>query len=89
MESVYVCHRIDCVPRRWSDAAASMATDGAKRIGDSGGALFGIWRSQIGLPRDTVIAITVWPDDKTATEKAPLLEKGFSTIRASAFELLR
>lgn len=88
MSSVYVCHRIDCVPRRWSDAAASMASDGAERIGKEGGALFGLWRSQIGLPRDTVIALTVWPDEESATDKAPLLQQGLATVRASGCEVL-
>ena len=32
MDSIFICHRIDCAPRRWKDAAASMVTDGAERI---------------------------------------------------------
>lgn len=88
MDSIFICHRIDCAPRRWKDAAASMVTDGAERIKKSGGSLYGLWRSQIGLPRDTVIAITVWPDINLANENASLIDRGLATVRASGHELL-
>ena len=73
MSDIYVHHRIACAPRAWNDVAGRLTTDGATRIAGVGGALYGIWRSQIGLPRDTVTAISLWPDTDTAIRMADLL----------------
>jgi hypothetical protein len=55
---LYVHHAISCAPRTFDTVAGELARlDWAGR----GGALFGIWRSQIGCPRDELNAITVWP----------------------------
>ncbi len=55
---IYVHHSIRCAPRTWATVADALGRlDWAGR----GGALFGIWRSQIGSPRDELNAITVWP----------------------------
>lgn len=40
--------------------------DGAPRIAVAGGSLYGVWRSQIGRPRDELQAMTVWPNDVAA-----------------------
>ena len=54
----YVHHAIRCVPRTSATVADDLARlDWAGR----GGTLFGLWRSQIGRPRDELNAITVWP----------------------------
>ena len=89
MDAIFACHRIDCVPRRWKDAAGSIVTDGVERIQEAGGSLYGVWRSQIGLPRDTVIGITIWPDIESASEHGSLLDRGLATVRASGYEILR
>jgi len=54
----YVHHAIRCAPRRSTAVADSL--DRLDWAG-CGGALFGLWRSQIGRPRDELNAITVWP----------------------------
>ena len=58
--TTYIHHRITCAPRRWQEVAESLARpDGATAA--AGGAVYGLWRSQIGRPRDEVTAITAWP----------------------------
>lgn len=55
---IYVHHAIRCAPRSWATVADSLPRlDWAGR----GGTLFGVWRSQIGRPRDELNAISVWP----------------------------
>ena len=61
----YLHHRIECAPLGWDFVAKAIA-ENARAIEAEGGALYGIWRSQIGQPRDTLNAITVWDDDAGA-----------------------
>lgn len=53
----YVHHRIAAAPRQWRALADGIAA----RPVAGGGTLYGIWRSQIGRPRDELTAITAWP----------------------------
>jgi hypothetical protein len=57
----YLHHRIDCKPRQWNAVAKALAAK-APVIEAANGLLYGIWRSQIGQPRDTLNAITVWKE---------------------------
>jgi hypothetical protein len=69
MTDTYVHHSIAAEPRAWRSVADALATAGGKRLAQAGGSLFGIWRSQIGRPRDELTVITRWPhvpDDPTA-----------------------
>lgn len=59
---VYVCHRITTAPRQWKTVSDALQKNGARHLADAGGALYGVWRSQIGRPRDEVTAMTVWPN---------------------------
>ncbi|MGI9424291.1 MAG: hypothetical protein ACR2PA_13950, partial [Hyphomicrobiaceae bacterium] len=60
MTRLYVHHRIQTQPRAWQ--AVSDALGGATRESENvGGRLYGIWRSQIGRPRDELNVITTWP----------------------------
>jgi hypothetical protein len=60
--AVYLLHKIQCAPRRRSEVAAAIANSGLFGSGGDAPALYGIWRSQIGLPRDTLTMMSVWPD---------------------------
>jgi hypothetical protein len=60
--AVYLHHRIDCEPLRWDDTGKALARHAAE-LENSGGVLYGVWRSQIGQPRDTLNAITAWRDE--------------------------
>ena len=66
MSSIYVHHRLNCEPRRWLDVASQVINLSYFVLGDNETALYGIWRSQIGLPRDTLTIISVWPDVEIA-----------------------
>ncbi|MBX3651043.1 MAG: hypothetical protein KF771_06685 [Burkholderiales bacterium] len=66
----YAHHAIRCAPRTWAQVAGNLARlDWAGQ----GGALFGLWRSQIGRPRDELNAITVWPAAADAGSAGSLL----------------
>lgn len=88
MSDIYVHHRIACRSRAWSAAADEIAGAGAERIGASGGSLYGIWRSQIGLPRDTITAITLWPDTDTAIRMADLLHDEMPSVDTVELDLM-
>jgi len=65
----FVHHRIEAAPRTWAALAERLAK--AKL---DGGTVYGIWRSQIGRPRDELQAMTLWPHETkaAAAEKALL-----------------
>jgi len=74
--AVYVHHSISCAPRTFAAAAEDL---GRLDWTGRGGALFGVWRSQIGCPRDELNAITVWPSTKDA-ELAEELLRGIGHV---------
>jgi len=53
---LFVHHRVEAAPRQWQALADRLA-----RVTLPGGAVYGLWRSQIGRPRDELQAITLWP----------------------------
>lgn len=60
MTDLYVHHVLACAPRRHAAVTRGLCgLDWARQ----GGALYGVWRSQIGRPRDELNVITVWPAD--------------------------
>lgn len=73
MFPVYVHHRIAAEPRQWKALADALRN---APLGERHGALYGIWRSQIGRPRDELAVITVWPDEATAAKAEAVLLRG-------------
>jgi len=67
MASTYVHHRISAAPRCWRQVASALIARQTE-LSATGGALYGLWRSQIGRPRDEITAITVWPDAQQAAQ---------------------
>lgn len=61
MSATFVHHRIEAAPRRWKALADRL---NGRLAGNA--SVYGLWRSQIGRPRDEVQAITVWPHGTTA-----------------------
>jgi hypothetical protein len=59
---IYFHHRLACEPRQWKTVADALASDSRPQVEQAGGSLYGIWRSQIGRPRDELTAITHWSD---------------------------
>jgi len=81
MAEIYVHHRITTAPRQWKAVSDMLADVAGPRLEARGGALFGVWRSQIGRPRDEIGAITVWPDSKAAVEAESLLLRDVADVR--------
>jgi hypothetical protein len=88
LSATFVHHRIEAAPRRWQAVADRLAADGARRIAEAGGQLYGAWRSQIGRPRDEVQAISVWPQGITAAEAERALLMTRDDVRAVTSETL-
>jgi hypothetical protein len=63
---LFVHHRLGARPRCWQALADRLAGDGTARVAGGGGVLYGVWRSQIGRPRDELAAMTAWPGPMTA-----------------------
>lgn len=61
--TLYVHHQFACVPRQWDHVATRLSNEtGRARLAQKGGTLYGIWRSQIGRPRDELNAIVVFDE---------------------------
>ena len=86
MPDIYVHHRVTAEPRQWKALADALRITGAARLAERQGALFGIWRSQIGRPRDELAVITVWPDEASAAEAETLLLHGQPLVRGCESE---
>jgi hypothetical protein len=84
MSGVYVHHRIAAEPRQWK--AIADALRGSDAAGQ--GALYGVWRSQIGRPRDELTAMTVWPATDAAGKAEQALLGGVSGVRDCASEAM-
>jgi len=80
VSGVWAHHRIVAAPRRWRAVAARLAA--------SGHAVYGIWRSQIGRPRDELNAILRWPEGTTAAEAEAALLAGIEDVAAAASETM-
>ncbi len=62
--TMYLHHRIHCQPLTWKAVSDVLIETSGRDIEALGGKLYGVWRSQIGRPRDELTAITIWPDDR-------------------------
>jgi hypothetical protein len=81
MTHIYVHHRVTTEPRQWQNMTDEIREAGANRVSSAGGLLYGIWRSQIGRPRDELTVMTVWPHGETAATAAEVLLKDTRSIR--------
>ena len=82
MSQIYVHHEISCAPRHWSEVAEQVQNSSHFENSDGNAFLYGIWRSQIGLPRDVLTMISVWPDIKTASSKSDDVLNGLGFINS-------
>lgn len=87
--SRYFLHQVLALPRGWADFGRQAAQiDAALRA--AGGELYGIWRSQIGRPRDELTVLTRWPGDCPAPgEVELLLRAALPPVRALSTSKLR
>jgi len=70
LANLYVHHRVIVEPLQWQTLADEIRGAGAKKLAATGGALYGIWRSQIGRPRDELTVMTVWPGEGVSVAQA-------------------
>lgn len=85
MTDTYVHHIVAAAPRRWQAVADDIREAGSARIAAEGGSLFGVWRSQIGRPRDELTVITAWDD---AAPNADLLLDGTPDVLSATQETM-
>lgn len=72
----YAFHAVMTEPLRALTVAEQLCDKGAVEIQAAGGLLFGVWRSQIGTPRDALTVMTAWLDDDAgAAKSARMIEK--------------
>jgi hypothetical protein len=79
LSALFVHHRIETAPRRWQAVADRLS----RRDG-----IYGIWRSQIGRPRDELQALTVWPEPTTVAAAEASLLGDRADIRGASSESL-
>ena len=87
MTPTYILHRISAAPRRW-DAVAGVLASRRETLTAAGGALYGLWRSQIGRPRDELTAITVWPGAISAARAEAVLMQEVADVAATTSEAM-
>lgn len=88
MTALFVHHRIAVRPRQWQALAGRLAGDGWRRITEAGGALYGVFRSQIGRPRDELQVLTVWSQTRRAGEAEQILLARDPDVLGASSELL-
>jgi hypothetical protein len=76
MTSCYAYHRVTTVPFQWNAVADGLRSDPS--VDQAGGNLYGIWRSQIGRPRDELSVITYWPDGASAISADMIVNAGMA-----------
>lgn len=89
LTDIFVHHRITTDPKKWQAVADELRQSGVKRIEEAGGALYGIWRSQIGRPRDELTVMTVWSNSEIAATAARIFLGGIQSIRDYTSEPMR
>lgn len=87
MSATYIHHRIAVAPRQWQ-AVADRLVERQAPLGAAGGALYGVWRSQIGRPRDELTAISVWSAPTSAARAQTVLLDGVHDVAAATSEAM-
>ena len=88
MPDIYVHHRLTAKPRQWQAVGEALRDKGPARLAMKRGALYGVWRSQIGRPRDELTVLTVWPDAAAAGEAERTLLQGVSDVEGCESEAM-
>ena len=88
MSQIYVHHEVSCAPRHWSEVAEQIQKSSHFGNSDGQAFLYGIWRSQIGLARDVLTMISVWPDMRTASSGSDNIFSGLKFINSHTTKFL-
>lgn len=81
----YAHHAVQCAPRTFADVSGALTS---LSWADHGATLFGVWRSQIGRPRDELNAITVWNSAAEAAAAEPMMQSipGVRAVSSQAMQ---
>lgn len=82
MPTGYVFHKIKTVPRHWKSVADRLSSVGPDALAADGGQLYGIWRSQIGRPRDELSVITCGPGQSWQSQSFAELINALDDVRS-------
>ena len=82
----YLHHRIDCEPHSFRTVSAALEACGPD-LAKRGGAVYGIWRSQIGRPRDELTMLSRWEGDDV--DGADAILGAVTSVRAVSTDVLR
>lgn len=82
MQTSCVYHRITTAPRKWKSVAETLIGEAPETFAEDNGRLYGIWRSQIGRPRDELSLITSGLSGTQSTRQFARLVKGMDDVRA-------
>ena len=82
-DKIYVYHKIECNSRCWSQVSDQIRQIKSFKATEGEPALYGIWRSQIGLPRDTITLISTWPNADIARSKVADIHNQLALVQRS------
>lgn len=88
LNKIYVHHKIECDPRCWSQVADQIQQIKSSQTTESEPTLYGIWRSQIGLPRDTITVISTWPNADTAKSESTHIHNQLELVQRSSATIM-
>ena len=88
MADIYVHARVLAAPRQWQAVADALCASGAERLRQAGGELYGVWRSQIGRPRDELTVLTGWSDRIDAERSMQTLLAGVADVAGCEHEIM-
>lgn len=88
MATHYIYHTVTTEPLQALTVAERLRDGGAERIEPAGGILFGVWRSQIGRPRDELTVMTAWPEDTDAAAASARIIESLEDVRGCETERL-
>lgn len=85
--TTYLHHHVLCEPRRWQQVADLLASSADGPLATGGGALYGIWRNQIGRPRDELNIMTAWSNGCDKRAASEWIDGANGVLQQSCLEL--
>jgi hypothetical protein len=83
----YAYHRITAAPLHWRSVTDEIVSGDSVSL--AGGRLYGVWRSQIGRPRDELSVITYWEQGTTTAAAETAVIGAVGSVTGISTELMR
>jgi hypothetical protein len=87
--SLYAYHAVQTRPRSWNEVAEALKTAGAAALAKHEGQLFGIFRNQIGRPREELSIITGWAGPYEETGQKTFLKAAGKNVLSVETRVMR